>query len=182
MNSTDCPSIEQLEQYLSGQLANDKSVDIERHLDACSECVAKLEEHYSRVIPSIVEESRTGDELAGDEAVTDSAEQFLNRLKSHFPRQTIQRVHHYRVIRIISTGGSGEVYECFDEKLNRRVALKTIRPQMISSRVMERFGREARIQAGLSHENIVPLLDFGLSEADVPYLVMEMVDGETLYA
>lgn len=180
MSPANCPSIEQLEQYLSRHLSNDDSIKIERHLDECVECIARLEDHYSRVIPMDVEKIRSGGIVAGEKAETDSADEFLNRLKSHFPQQSIQRVHQYRVIRMISAGGSGEVYECFDEKLNRRVALKTIRPQMISSRVVERFGREARIQAGLAHENIVQLLDFGLSETDVPYLVMEMVDGGTL--
>lgn len=181
MPATPCPTIEQLELYLSRLLAESERISIEQHLDYCKACIIRLENHYSPVVPAQDGmQKSTGRESLLNEVSVDSAEHFLERLKSNFPRQMFDRIYHYRVIRIISSGGSGEVYECMDEKLNRRVALKTIRPQMLSRRVFERFGREARIQARLSHENIVRVLDFGLSENDVPYLIMELVEGGTL--
>jgi serine/threonine-protein kinase len=81
-----------------------------------------------------------------------------------------------------------EVYEGTDRRLNRRVAIKVLRPDLARDPMFqERFRREAQSAAGLNHPNIVAIYDTGedligegASQVSVPYIVMEFVDGVTL--
>ncbi len=76
----------------------------------------------------------------------------------------------YKIERRIGAGGMGEVFRAIDTRLNRAVALKTCREEF-----SERFQREARTIASLSHPHICSIYDVGHN-----YLVMELLDGETL--
>ncbi len=86
----------------------------------------------------------------------------------------------YRLEAQIGTGGMSTVYRAFDETLERRVAIKLMNREVASdSRQLERFRREARAVAQLSHPNIVGVIDAGEDEGR-PYIVFEYVEGETL--
>src|ERR1700733_13878479 len=102
----------------------------------------------------------------------------------------------YRVIEKIGAGGMGEVYRALDPRLEREVALKIISdsslvsdsssspspvgtPRSRAERSHERFLREARAAATLNHPNICAIYDVGEQEGQ-PYLVMELLHGETL--
>lgn len=77
----------------------------------------------------------------------------------------------------------GEVYEAQQVQLARRVALKTIRADLAGKpELMARFRREAESAAALGHPNLVQVTDFHDAPGDVPFLVMEMLDGATLAA
>ncbi len=86
----------------------------------------------------------------------------------------------YRVTRLIGQGGMGVVYAAHDDRLDRPVAIKVVRPEAVSDeRARERFRREARAAARVSHPHICPLYEF--DEADGhPFLVMELLEGEPL--
>jgi serine/threonine-protein kinase len=88
----------------------------------------------------------------------------------------------YRLLREIASGGMATVWEAHDEVLDRRVAVKLLHPQFASDpEFVERFRREARAAAALSHPNIVAIFDVGEdAETHVPFLVMELVDGGNL--
>jgi serine/threonine protein kinase/beta-lactam-binding protein with PASTA domain len=94
----------------------------------------------------------------------------------------------YDVGQVIGRGGMAEVYEGTDRRLNRRVAIKVLRPDLARDPMfLERFRREAQSAAGLSHPNIVAIYDTGEdligdgpNPVSVPYIVMEFVDGVTL--
>jgi serine/threonine protein kinase/beta-lactam-binding protein with PASTA domain len=94
----------------------------------------------------------------------------------------------YDVGQVIGRGGMAEVYEGTDRRLNRRVAIKVLRPDLARDPMFqERFRREAQSAAGLNHPNIVAIYDTGEdfigdgeNQVSVPYIVMEYVDGETL--
>ncbi len=94
----------------------------------------------------------------------------------------------YEVKQIIGRGGMAEVHEGLDTRLNRRVAIKVLRSDLARDPVFqERFRREAQSAAGLNHPNIVSIYDTGqdthtegLTQVNVPYIVMEYVDGVTL--
>lgn len=88
-----------------------------------------------------------------------------------------ERVGRYRVVRVLGSGGMGQVYLAEDETLGREVAVKVMRPQ--SEEGPERFVLEARTVAALNHPNIVVLHDFGMF-GERPYLVMERLEGESL--
>jgi serine/threonine-protein kinase len=84
----------------------------------------------------------------------------------------------YRLDRRLGEGGMGTVYEAFDFELDRSVALKLIRPDVVAGeRAIERFRREARSAAAFSHPNVVTIHDFGVTENSGPYLVMEVLRG-----
>jgi tRNA A-37 threonylcarbamoyl transferase component Bud32 len=86
----------------------------------------------------------------------------------------------YRLDAQVGTGGMSTVYRAFDATLERRVAIKLMHREIASdSDQLERFRREARSVAQLSHPHIVGVIDAGEEEGR-PYIVFEYVDGETL--
>ena len=87
----------------------------------------------------------------------------------------------YRVDRRLARGGMGTVYEAADTALERRVAVKVIRDDLVgSAEAAERFRREARAAAGFAHPNVVTVHDFGLAAGTRAFLVMELLHGATL--
>ena len=86
----------------------------------------------------------------------------------------------YRLEAKIGVGGMSTVYRAFDETLQRRVAIKLMNREVASdSDQLERFRREARAVAQLSHPHIVGVIDAGEDDGR-PYIVLEFVEGETL--
>jgi serine/threonine protein kinase len=92
-----------------------------------------------------------------------------------------ERIAHYRVEGLLGAGGMGEVWSAFDEKLERRVAIKTLPEDRASDDARARMVREARAAGALHHPGIVPIYDVGEIDG-VSYIVMEWVEGETLAA
>ena len=90
------------------------------------------------------------------------------------------RLGPYEIAAPLGAGGMGEVYRARDTRLGRDVAVKVL-PEHLSKapEVRARFEREARLASSLGHPNICALHDLG-REGDVDYLVMELVDGESL--
>ncbi|HET7487302.1 MAG TPA: serine/threonine-protein kinase [Acidimicrobiales bacterium] len=86
----------------------------------------------------------------------------------------------YRVGALLGRGGMAEVYDAFDERLHRQVAVKVLRPEMAADpAIRARFEVEARAAASLSHPNVVAVYDTG-EDAGTPFIVMERLPGETL--
>jgi eukaryotic-like serine/threonine-protein kinase len=86
----------------------------------------------------------------------------------------------YRLVSRIASGGMGTVWEGQDETLQRPMAVKVLNEGLANDpRFLERFRREARHAAGLSHPNIAGVYDYGEDDGR-PYIVMELVDGEDL--
>ena len=94
-----------------------------------------------------------------------------------------QHIDRYRIIARQGMGGMAVVYQAYDTRLERDVAVKVIRTEAIPpeqyARLMARFEREAKAQAAFSHPNIVPVYDYGEVKG-APYLVMEFIAGGTL--
>jgi serine/threonine protein kinase len=91
-----------------------------------------------------------------------------------------QQFGHYRVLEKIGAGAMGEVYRARDERLERDVALKIIRPAASENPDrLRRFELEARAAAALNHPNILSIYDVGF-EGTTPYIVTELLEGETL--
>jgi eukaryotic-like serine/threonine-protein kinase len=86
----------------------------------------------------------------------------------------------YAVVRSLGQGSMGMVFEARDPKDGRRLAIKTLSPELARDRdLRERFKRESAVAAGLSHPNIVRVLDRGESNG-LPFLAMEYVEGRDL--
>jgi Tol biopolymer transport system component len=92
----------------------------------------------------------------------------------------------FTILEPIGAGGMGEVYRARDTRLDRLVAIKVLSSERdTAARGRERFEREARAISRLSHPRICTVHDVGVADisgADLPYLVMELLDGETLAA
>jgi len=86
----------------------------------------------------------------------------------------------YEIIEQIGSGGMAVVYKAKDIFLNRLVTIKALRPEYSADEnFLKLFRREAQAVASLSHPNIVAIYDVG-QENDIPYLVMQYIDGEDL--
>ncbi|HWO13924.1 MAG TPA: protein kinase [Polyangiaceae bacterium] len=85
----------------------------------------------------------------------------------------------YRVVNEIGRGSMGVVLSAFDQKLERTVAIKLIRAELLDLGLRRRFMDEARVMAQINHPNVVCIHAFGEHNA-MPYFVMELVEGTTL--
>ncbi len=92
------------------------------------------------------------------------------------------RLGSYEIVAAIGAGGMGEVYRAHDARLGRGVAVKVLSHGFGEDRDrLRRFEQEAKSLAALSHPNILAIHDVGTHEGS-PYLVMELLEGETLHA
>ena len=91
-----------------------------------------------------------------------------------------KRIGRYRVVDLLGTGGMGQVYAGYDERLDRKVALKCIRADhRPSAEAKARFLREARVLSQLAHPNICRVYDIAEVNGQ-HFLSMEFIDGEDL--
>src|SRR5437899_10122173 len=90
------------------------------------------------------------------------------------------RLGPFEVVAPIGAGGMGEVYRARDTRLGRDVAVKVLPSHLSeSAEARTRFEREARVISGLNHPHICVLHDLG-REGGIDYLVMELIEGESL--
>jgi serine/threonine protein kinase len=90
------------------------------------------------------------------------------------------RLGNYRVLKVLGKGGMGIVYQAQDVQLGRWLALKMLLPQLATvPEANERFLREARAQAQIEHDHIVPIYQVG-EHAGLPFLVMPLLKGMAL--
>jgi len=91
-----------------------------------------------------------------------------------------QRVGQYQLEDKIGAGAMGEVYRATHSLLKRRTAVKFLRPEITGQAALERFEREVRLAASLTHPNTISIYDYGFTAEGVFYYAMEMVEGATL--
>jgi eukaryotic-like serine/threonine-protein kinase len=201
-----CPTPDDLLRLAKGRLPESRQAALTSHLDVCRPCQLKLDELASegdkKFSSSIVHVDRS--EPPVDSAYWNAiskAEQSLTTthsgeldtipmagdLKLDFLQKTdtpgrIGRIGSFDVIRVVGRGGMGVVLHAFDEYLHRDVAIKVLDPQLANNEVArQRFCRESRAAASVSHDNIVAVYQVNEDEkSGLPYLVMQLVNGETL--
>ena len=106
----------------------------------------------------------------------------IMRGSNQMPIQAGTRLGPYEVLSLTGAGGMGEVWKARDTRLDRTVAIKVLPSDLTSDpAARQRFEREARAVAALSHPHICPLFDIGHQDG-TDFLVMEFLDGETLRA
>lgn len=150
---------------------------------------------FGRVAPAGIDPSISGSFVAGRPSDPASEARAKQRLRQHLFGEQQPRAGRYRLMRRIGAGGSGEVFEAWDQQLQRRVAIKLLRGAMnggLDERA-RRLTREAQALARLAHPNIVTVFDVGRCSpkmggllGDEPegtvFVVMEYVEGLTLGA
>jgi len=102
------------------------------------------------------------------------------------PKESVpEKLGRYTIVRELGKGAMGVVYEGLDPNINRRVAIKTARRDVMevtgrADEMMERFLREATAAGGLNHPNIITIYD-AAEEGDIAYIAMEYLEGGDLF-
>ena len=92
----------------------------------------------------------------------------------------METIGKYHIVRVLGRGGMGTVYEAVDPVIHRKVALKTMIPELAeTAELRARFLREAQAAGGLRHRNIVTVYDLG-EDKGRPYIAMEFIEGTDL--
>lgn len=172
------PSREDLIAYSLGQLPQEQSLIIDNHISECEPCCKTIAGLSSddTFVGLLQEAKRLPATQAADEGgVTDGS--FSNPTDIPAPLSEHPR---YELLGLVGKGGMGDVYKARHRMMDRTVALKIINRELVRKpEAVERFHREVKTAAKLSHPNIVTAYD-AEQAGDVHYLVMEFVDGVDL--
>jgi WD40 repeat protein/tRNA A-37 threonylcarbamoyl transferase component Bud32 len=164
------PSADELARFVSGLLDQAQSTTIETHLSDCGTCRTVLE---GLPDDSLVAALRAPAAVAPDEAT------LVPAAGPPLPAELLDHPR-YRPLGLLGTGGMGAVYKAEHRLMERLVALKVINPELIDKpAAVERFGREVKAAARLSHPNIVTAYD-AERVGNMHFLVMEFVEGTCL--
>ena len=206
--STECLTAEELNQLLQGRLSTERSVVLTDHLGICSCCQERLEgvaagdphltttiRHCDRDRPPVASAmwpalSAVAAEISTTAVFPDDADAdalLSSDVKLHFlsPAESpdhIGKLGSFEISRVLGRGGMGVVLHAYDPCLRRDVAIKVLDPLLAGNEVArQRFCREARAAAAVTHENLVAVHQVDVDEASgLPYMVMQLVAGESL--
>jgi len=149
-----CPAPEDLDALLNDELARERGEQIQAHVDDCAACRLALG--------------------ALAQTIDDRAPQTRRVV-----RVRVERIDRYRVIRTLGRGGMGVVLLAEDDELQRKLAIKLMRPDLVHVQDRQRLLREAQAMAQVSHPNVVAIFDVGIHNDQV-FIAMEYVEGTDL--
>lgn len=173
------PSPTQLAAFGLGKLAPAEHAEVERHVAECESCCRVLS-----AIPddTLMQRLRSNDTLfatSDTDAQPPPKKAAQPAREQEIPPELVDHPR-YRIIKLLGAGGMGLVYQAEHRMMERPVALKVIKRNFLSnSTAVERFEREVKAAAKLSHPNIVVAHD-AEQAGDLHFLVMEYVDGVSL--
>ena len=179
------PEKDQLLAFSLGKLSQDDAEQVAQHLDGCHDCSETIVDLQDDTFVEIIRSSRAPETPAPDAtldvATLDVASQSSDVSNHADPVPTELQSHpRYDVVGLIGKGGMGDVYQARHRMMDRTVALKVINRNLVRKReAVDRFHREVKAAAQLSHPNIVTAFD-AEQAGDVHFLVMEFVDGTDL--
>ncbi len=131
----------------------------------------------SQVETLLADEAQLAAYLAPNQPAASTA-QLAAKVATIEPGTLIKRI---RIIKLLGQGGMGAVYLGFDEKLERQVAVKSIRPEHLKNpATQQRFVREAQILSKINHPSICQLYDY-METPEGDFLVLEYIKGKPLY-
>ncbi len=186
---------------LRDELTPDEVSQFEIHLETCSQCRLSVEAeagsvedwHSTRLMlessaevpywPDLTaEHPRCSPENYTEEKASGQAAIDLSILSPSDDPHSMGRIGNYEISGIIGRGGMGIVFRALDQSLSRNVAIKVLDPSLAAvGAARERFAREARAMAAVSHEHVVPVYTVD-EHRGLPYFAMEYVAGGTLEA
>lgn len=200
---SNCPGAAELQHLLDGSLSGERQQECTSHMDSCECCQAKLEElatagtNLSALVKHLDDGTPSSEsaywpalnalnsgmqETIVPRSGSRSRDSTLSFLLPASDAAYLGRIAQFDVMRVIGRGGMGVVLEAFDSKLQRHVAVKVLDPDFADDEVArQRFCREARAAASISHENVVAVHQVERAgEQELPYLVMQLISGESL--
>ncbi|MEM6797298.1 MAG: protein kinase, partial [Acidobacteriota bacterium] len=143
--------------------------------------LASLEPELGLMVRELLGAARRGGPL--DLGLGEVAGRLIETAGAWEPVGLGRRIGSWRLLERLGAGGMGVVYRvqrADDADFDQQAALKVIRWELADSSLERRFREERRILAQLSHPNIASLIDGGVTETGLPYLVLEYVEGEPL--
>ncbi|MEM7247013.1 MAG: WD40 repeat domain-containing serine/threonine-protein kinase [Acidobacteriota bacterium] len=144
------------------------------------------DEDLRREVMGMLEELEDDPTEVMDEAPGRVMRREAERIRMTRPSESLERVGQHRVVRYLGAGGMGVVYEAEQETTRQRVAVKLLSPSSSSPSMVRRFQREAEFLGRLQHPGIARVYEAGQTKPwgedgpELPYLVMELVDGLNL--
>jgi serine/threonine protein kinase len=197
-----CPSSTDLRYLLEATEGDPDQAAMVSHLDQCASCQQSLESlanNDSTFTKTLLEQPalKTPEANSAYWPALQKAEQALTvaAAPARAPSEAslafldaaddpahLGKLGTFSIVRIVGRGGMGIVLQATDNCLQRDVAVKVLDPELAKDELAsQRFCREARITASISHENVVAIYQVEHDEAkDVPFLVMELISGESL--
>jgi len=198
--TTPCLKPEQIQALLDGSLADADQPPLADHLEHCEACRRRLEElagpadwmpdptkradedstQSTTAMQHAMERLRASDPARQPEQKTTAAEETVDFLGPNDKPGYIGTFGPYDVIEVVGQGGAGVVLKVRDPSLHRVVAIKVLLPRLATNAMArERFVREARAAAAISHDHVVTI--HAVDEVDgLPYLMMQFVSGRSL--
>ncbi|EMB17828.1 protein containing Serine/threonine protein kinase [Rhodopirellula europaea 6C] len=170
------PSPTDLHAYGLGQLPPDEATAIEKHIGECEPCCETIADlSFADTFIELLQNS----EQEPDAQTVDHQTGTANPNSAGVPEPLAQHPR-YEIINLIGKGGMGDVYQARHRKMERTVALKVINRGLVrKAEAVDRFHREVKAAAQLSHPNIVTSHDADHA-GDFHFMVMEFVDGVDL--
>lgn len=170
------PSVDDLTAFSAGQLPAESAATVESHIGDCTPCCETLMGlSADDTFVDLLKETR--DPVHG---ATIGVAKCAAAVEQQSPLAALADHPRYEIIDLIAKGGMGEVFRAKHRMMDRTVAVKVIKDEFTRNpEAVERFHREVKTAAHLSHRNVVTAYD--AEQADgVHFLVMEYVDGENL--
>ncbi len=195
-----CPDAGRLYGLLTGNLPPGDLRELTRHLEDCERCqqaaerllasgqqwpdlgqrLAGHDDEAGPALRRVMEQARRATGPGETEGDADGGGSDLSFLTPSDKPGSLGRLGRYEILDVVGRGGMGVVLKGFDEALHRVVAIKVMASRLAAAGLSrQRFQREARAAAAVSHEHVVAI--HGVEEADgLPYLVMHYVAGVSL--
>lgn len=197
--SPDCPTLPDLKLFTTGHLPGMDFEKIASHVESCNLCLGKMEsslfnvendeflKHIKPIDESFINELQTPSAVLQKALALSGRGDPAHRIEKYRPlfakpsfEDDLGTFGKFRIIAEIGYGGMGMVFDAYDTLANRRIALKTLRPDLLGNQTLrELFINEAQNAAKLVHPNIIMLLDVDTIEG-VPYITMPLLKGESL--
>lgn len=174
----ECPDKNELLNFASGRLPQDRLEQLASHIEQCGRCLAILEEES--VTPTWKEWiSSSYLSFRADAQHRDA----LHNARQSEEVEQVELPQGYILLEELGRGGMGVVYRVRDERIGRDVAMKVMRAEAAADRrATQRFLSEACITGQLQHPGIPPVYEVGRLADERPYFVMKLVKGQTLHS
>jgi predicted Ser/Thr protein kinase len=164
-----CLTTEELVAFSLGNLPEERLDQVAEHLESCPTCAAAA---------SALDQE--GDGLMRDLRAAAAGRESTTQPSPSLPRTAPSQIGRYRIVRLLGEGGMGAVYEAEQDNPRRPVALKVIRPDLVSAELLKRFEQEAQLLGRLHHPGIAQIYDAGVAEDGRPFFAMELIRGVPL--